>query len=38
MKVTFLGTGTSHGIPVAGCFCKVCKSDNPKNNRYRSSV
>lgn len=37
-KLTFLGTGTSHGIPVIGCNCSTCKSTNPKNNRYRSSV
>ena len=38
MKLTFLGTGTSHGIPVIGCDCEVCKSTDPKNKRYRSSV
>lgn len=38
MKLTFLGTGTSHGIPVIGCDCEVCRSTNPKNKRYRSSV
>jgi len=38
MKLTFLGTGTSHGVPVIGCDCKVCKSTDKKNNRYRSSV
>ncbi|HDQ26613.1 MAG TPA: MBL fold metallo-hydrolase [bacterium] len=38
MKITFLGTGTSHGVPMAGCDCKTCTSKNPKNRRYRSSV
>ncbi len=38
MKLTFLGTGTSHGIPVIACDCKVCHSTNPKDKRYRSSV
>jgi phosphoribosyl 1,2-cyclic phosphate phosphodiesterase len=37
-KLTFLGTGTSHGIPVIGCKCETCSSSNPKNKRYRSSV
>lgn len=36
--VTFLGTGTSHGIPVITCDCDVCKSSNPKDKRFRSSV
>ncbi len=38
MRITFLGTGTSHGIPVIGCTCKVCLSTNPKNHRNRTGV
>lgn len=38
MRVTFLGTGTSHGIPVIGCSCTVCTSPNPKNRRNRIGV
>jgi phosphoribosyl 1,2-cyclic phosphate phosphodiesterase len=38
MRVTFLGTGTSHGVPVAGCDCKTCKSTDPRNKRNRTSV
>lgn len=37
-QVTFLGTGTSHGIPVIGCPCSVCHSSDPHDNRYRSSI
>ena len=38
MKITFLGTGTSQGIPVIACDCKVCTSENPKDNRLRTSI
>lgn len=38
MKLTFLGTGTSVGIPTIGCDCRVCTSTNPRNKRLRSSV
>jgi len=38
MKITFLGTGTSQGIPVIGCDHEVCLSDDPKDKRLRSSL
>ena len=38
MRVVFLGTGTSHGIPVIGCPCPVCASRDPRDRRYRSSI
>lgn len=38
MKISFLGTGTSQGIPVIGCGCAVCHSDDPKDKRLRTSV
>lgn len=37
-KITFLGTGTSQGIPMIGCSCNVCKSPDPKDNRLRTSA
>jgi len=38
MKITFLGTGTSQGVPIINCDCRVCTSTNPKNKRMRCSV
>ena len=38
MKLVFLGTGTSHGVPVIGCECEVCKSKDPRDRRYRCSA
>jgi phosphoribosyl 1,2-cyclic phosphate phosphodiesterase len=38
MKITFLGTGTSQGIPVIGCSCGVCRSADKRNKRLRSSL
>jgi len=38
MKITFLGTGTSVGIPRIACDCAVCRSDDPKNERLRCSL
>jgi phosphoribosyl 1,2-cyclic phosphate phosphodiesterase len=38
VKITFLGTGTSQGVPVIACRCLVCTSPNPKDNRLRTSV
>ena len=38
MKLTFLGTGTSQGVPVIGCRCAVCRSADPRDNRLRTSA
>lgn len=38
VKVTFLGTGTSQGVPLIACTCKVCSSLDPLDKRLRSSI
>lgn len=38
MKITFLGTGTSVGVPTMGCDCEVCRSKDPHDKRLRASA
>ncbi len=38
LTITFLGTGTSHGIPMIGCDCDVCRSSDPRDRRNRPSA
>src|SRR5215213_10064423 len=37
-ELTFLGTGTSNGIPMIGCHCPVCTSSDPRDHRSRTSA
>jgi phosphoribosyl 1,2-cyclic phosphate phosphodiesterase len=38
VTITFLGTGTSQGVPVIACDCEVCTSDDPRDARLRTSI
>jgi len=38
LRITFLGTGTSHGVPMIGCDCGTCRSTDPHDKRWRASV
>ena len=37
-EIVMLGSGTSHGVPMVGCRCPICLSDDPRNQRTRSSI
>lgn len=38
MRLTFLGTGTSTGVPTLGCACRVCRSEDPRDKRTRPAI
>lgn len=38
MRITILGSGTSHGVPMIGCSCATCRSDDPRDRRWRPSI
>jgi phosphoribosyl 1,2-cyclic phosphate phosphodiesterase len=38
LRITLLGTGTSHGVPMIGCACAVCRSSDPRDQRSRPSI
>jgi phosphoribosyl 1,2-cyclic phosphate phosphodiesterase len=38
LQITFLGTGTSHGVPMIGCECATCRSEDPRDRRLRPSL